>query len=109
MWNAITHTWDMFLGLWGAFGTAAWGVLLRHAHIAQQRDEPINWRRVLYDAPTVVLMSILGGTGGQWLHQLYQAPEMLSWALAGTLSYLGPTVMDRLIAMFETRYGKRGD
>ena len=86
----------------GSFIAAFAGVAMRHAHKAQH-GEPFVWRRVLLDGPTVFVMGLTGAAVGQWLYTSYAMPELFGSVVAASLSYVGPSAVDRALEWFEKR------
>ena len=106
--ESISHTWELLVSLTGAFITALLGVLMRHGHRVSQGEE-WEWKRVMWDAPTVFVMGITAGAIGKYLENHYGFPELITWALAANFGYLGPTLVDRAARFLEESRGKKDE
>lgn len=103
--KSLVSSIELLISLTGAFITAFLGVLMRHGHRASQGEE-WEWKRILWDAPTVFVMGITAGAMGKYLETHYGFPELITWALAANFGYLGPTLVDRIAKIVEERKGK---
>jgi hypothetical protein len=81
---------------------AFFGVLMRYGHQISQGDD-WNWKRVVWDFPTVVVMGVFAGAIGKFLQQHYAFPEEVTWALSANFGYLGPKLVDRVAKYLESR------
>lgn len=86
-----------FVGLFGAFISAAIGIITRHVN----QPDGFKWARALIDLPTAAFSAIIAGGVGQWL----QLPEMVILGLAGSLGYVGPHVVGEVIKKLINKVG----
>lgn len=98
---------DTLASLIGPMFAALVGTLTRHTHIAAKYGIPVNWGRVALDAPSILLMGIIGGALGQYALEHYHTPELFTWGLAAAFGYTGPTIVDTIIEAAKKRLGSQ--
>lgn len=98
-----SDTWlNLLIAGMGSFIAAALGVVMRHTHIVQQGGK-FSWSRLGLDAPTILVMALIGHVTGQWLTSQYGMPDLFGDVISSILGYLGPSSMDRLLEAFSKR------
>jgi hypothetical protein len=88
-------------GLIGPAIGAAAGALMRHSQLAQAGQRKFWSLHLVYEFPTVVGMSVIGGGLAQYLG----LPELAAWSLCGVMSFYGPKAVDTVLAVAAKRAG----
>jgi hypothetical protein len=99
MYDDLESLGKALFGLLAGFIAALFGVLARHVYA----DDGFKWRRALWELPVAAFCAICAGGTGELLH----LPDMVIMALAGSLGYLGPHVLNDVAKRFVAKSGGR--
>lgn len=82
----------------GAISLAAvtLGVVARYTHKARRTATKIDWRRMRYEAPTIVGLTLVTGPTAAYLSAAFAVNEGVTAATAFCLGYLGTRVLDAI-------------
>jgi hypothetical protein len=83
---------------------AAAGVLVRHFDMARRGERKLFGIHLLYEAPTVAMMGILGGGLGAYL----DLPELATWAVASVLGFYGVHALPAIVSAVAQKVGVKG-
>lgn len=76
---------NILAAAFGSIMAAVLGVAMRYTH-AVQRGDPVDWRRIWLDGPTIFVMGIAGYAA----HVYFGFPEVVGYVCSSLLGYLGP-------------------
>lgn len=81
-----------YLGLIGSAIAAFVGLLSRHS----VHPEGFSWKRLFTELPVAAFAAILAGGVGEF----FQWPEIVRYAIAGSIAYLGPALVFTLLQKY---------
>ena len=102
-WSAIV---DWLLATAISLGAVSLGTLIRYSHAARRAGTKIDWKRLRYEAPTIIGLTIVAAPLSQYLKATFNVDQGVTAATCVSLGYLGTRIFDYFSKIMEKGDGK---